>query len=114
MEREEPSKDMELFPQTEWARKIDTTTNLITPAAHNAYDLLSLEAIMRYMHSAAEFPVKYTWLKAIKKGNFAKWTRLKYSNAAKYCPQSVETLKDHMVQSSQGVRSTKKKNHKKQ
>ena len=67
--------------------KINTTTNLITPAAHNAYDLPSLEALVRYMHAASVFPVKSTWLKAIKRGNFLTWPGLTYSNAAKYCPQ---------------------------
>ena len=52
-------------------------------------------------------PVRSTWLKAIKNGNFNSWPGLTYNNAAKYCPQSVETMKGHMVQSSQGVRSTK-------
>ena len=63
------------------------------------------------MHAAAGFPVKYTWLRAIKKGNLATWPRLTYSNAAKYFPHAVETIKGHMVQYSQGVRSTKKKTH---
>ena len=67
--------------------KIYTTKNLITPAARNAYDLPSLEALVRYIHAAAGFPVKSTWIKAIKKGNFATWPGLTYSNAAKYCPQ---------------------------
>ena len=57
------------------------------------------------------FPVKSTWLKAIKKGNFESWPGLTYTNAAKYFPHSVENLKVHMVQSSQGVRSTKKTKH---
>ena len=58
-----------------------TTTNQKTPAAHSAYDLPSIEALVRYMHAAAGFPVKYTWLKAIKKGNFETWPGLTYSNA---------------------------------
>ena len=33
---------------------------------------------------------------------------LTYNNAEKYFPQSMETIKGHMVQSSQGFRSTKK------
>ena len=70
--------------------KLDTTTNLLVPAAHNAYDLPSLEALAKYMYAAAGFPVKSTWLRAIKKGNFATWPRLTYSNAANYCPQSVD------------------------
>ena len=79
--------------------KIDTTTNLITTSAQNAYNMPSLEALVRYMHEAAGFPVKSTWLRETKKGNFATWLGMIYSNSAKYCPQSVEALKDHMVQS---------------
>ena len=63
------------------------------------------------MHTAAGFPVKYTWLKATKKGNFESWPGLTYTNAAKCCPYSAETLKGHMVQSPQGVRFTKKTKH---
>ena len=88
-----------------------TTTSQITPAAHSAYDLPILEALVRYMHTVAGFPVKSTWLKSTKKGNFATWPGLTYSNAARYCPQTVETIKEHMVQPLQGVISTKKKKH---
>ena len=88
-----------------------TTTNQKSPAAHSAYDLPSIEALVHYMHTAAGFPVKSTCLKAIKKGSFESWPGLTYTNAAKYCPHSVETLKGHMVQSSQGVRYTKKNKH---
>ena len=55
---------------------IDTATNLMTTEAHNSYDLPSLEYLVRYMHAAAGFTVKSTWLKAIKKGNFATWPGL--------------------------------------
>ena len=72
-----------------------------------------MEALVRYMHAAAGFPVNYTWLKAIKHGNFDSCSELTYNNAAKYCPHSVETLKVHIVKSSQGVRSTKKNKYQK-
>ena len=88
-----------------------TTTNQTTPEAHRAYDLTILESLVRYMHAAVGFPVKSTWLKAIKKGNLEIFPGLTYSNAAKYFPHAVETIKRHMVQSSQEVRSTKKKKH---
>ena len=65
------------------------------------------------MHAEGGFPVKSTWIKAIKNGNYESWTGLTYNNAAKYCPHSVETLKFHMVQSSQGVRSTNNKKNQK-
>ena len=76
------------------------------------YDLPSMEALVRYMHAAAGFPVRSTWLKAIKNGNFNSWPGLTYNNVAKYCPQSIEAMKGHMVKSSQGVRSTKKMDRK--
>ena len=44
-----------------------TTTNQKRSAAHSAYDLPSIEALFRYMHVAEGFPVKSTWLKAIKR-----------------------------------------------
>ena len=103
MERKDPSQAMELCPKKKGQEIIDTTTNLIYPVAHNAYDMPSLEALVKYMHAADRFTVKSTWLRAIKKGNFATWPGMTYSNVEKYCPQSVETLKGHMVQSSQGV-----------
>ena len=71
----------------------------------------SIEALVRYIHAVAGFPVKSTWLKSIKKWDFDSWPGLTYTNADKYCPHSVMTIKGHMVQSSQGVRSTKKNKH---
>ena len=65
------------------------------------------------MHAAAGFPVNSTWLRAIKHGNYNSWPGLTYNNAAKYFSQSVETIKCHMVQSSQVVRYTKNTKHKK-
>ena len=49
------------------------TTSPTTPAVHSAYDLPSLEALVRYMHAAEGLPLKSTWLRAIKKGNFETW-----------------------------------------
>ena len=71
-----------------------------------------MEALVRYMHGASGFLVRSTWLKAIKNGNFNSWPGLTYNNAEKYCPQSMETIKGLMVQSSQGFISTKKMDRK--
>ena len=40
-----------------------TTKNQKRPAAHSAYDLPSVESLVRYMHAAVGFPVKSTCLK---------------------------------------------------
>ena len=38
--------------------------------AFSAYDLPSVEALVIYFHSAAGYPVRDTWLKDIKAGNY--------------------------------------------
>ena len=45
-----------------------TTTTL---KAYSAYDLPSVEALVRYFHAAVGYPVKDMWLKAIKAGNYS-------------------------------------------
>ncbi|KAL7538829.1 hypothetical protein ACHAWF_008258, partial [Thalassiosira exigua] len=77
--------------------------------AFSAYDLPSVEAFVRFFHAATGFPVRDTWLRAIKNGNYDSWTGLTYNNAARYCPNADKTLKGHMTQCRQGVRSTKPK-----
>ena len=75
----------------------------------NAHDLPSMCALVHYLHTCAGLPVRSTWLAAIKSGNFPSWPGLTYTNASKYCPLSVDTLKGHMTQTRKGTRSTKPK-----
>ncbi|KAL7536213.1 hypothetical protein ACHAWF_005402, partial [Thalassiosira exigua] len=77
--------------------------------AFSAYDLPNVEALVRYFHAATGFLVCATLLKAIKSGNYASWPGLTYENAAKYCPKAFETTIGHLLQTRQGVCSTKKK-----
>ena len=51
-------------------------------------------------------PVKSTWIKAIKAGNFMGWTLLTKTNMKKYYPETSETLKGHTDQTRKNVRST--------
>jgi hypothetical protein len=53
--------------------------------------------------------VKQTWLDAIKAGNCDTFDGLTYSNVARYCPDSNETILGHLAQQRQNVRSTKAK-----
>ena len=57
-----------------------TTTNQKIPAAHSAYNLPSIEVLVRYMHAESGFTVKSTW---IKNGNFESWSVLTYKMQAK-------------------------------
>jgi len=61
------------------------------------------------MHAVCGYPVKSTWLKAIKAGNFIRWLLLTTENIKKYHPETVETPKGHMDQARKNVRSTKTK-----
>ena len=63
------------------------------PVAMNAHDLPRVCALVHYLHACVGFPVRSTWLAAIKAGNFASWPGLTYTNAAKYVPVSTETGK---------------------
>jgi hypothetical protein len=74
---------------------------------HNVYELPSVEPTIQYLHGAAGFPTKASWLKAICKGNYISLPLINVKNVAKYFPESEETQKGHMRGQRQGVRSTK-------
>ena len=44
-----------------------------TLEAYRAYYLPSITALIRYLHAAAGYPVRYTWLKSIGAGNYSLW-----------------------------------------
>ena len=64
------------------------------------------------MHTVCGIPVKSTWLRAIKVGNFHGRPLLNLRNVKKYYPETVETAKGHMNYTRKNVRSTKKKSKK--
>ncbi len=66
-------------------------------------------ALVGFYHACLGFPVKQTWLDAIKAGNCDTFEGLTYSNAAKYCPDSDKTIMGHLAQQCQNIRSTKPK-----
>jgi hypothetical protein len=74
---------------------------------HNVYELPSLEPTIRYLHAAAGFPPKSTWLKAVQQGSYSTWPIINVKNVAKYFPESEETQMGHMQGQRQGVHSTR-------
>jgi hypothetical protein len=70
--------------------------NQISEEANSIYTLQSILQSITYLHAAAGFPVKETWIDAIKAGNFIAWPSLTTSAVQKYCPDSNETQKGHM------------------
>jgi hypothetical protein len=82
-------------------------TNAITEKiAANVYDLPST---IRYLHAAAGFPTKSTWLQAINAGFYATWPMLTTKNVSKHFPESEETQKGHMKQVRSSVCKTNRK-----
>jgi hypothetical protein len=61
------------------------------------------------MHAVCRYPVKLTWLKAIKAGNYVGWPMLTERNVQKYYPEATDTAKGHLNQTRKHVRSTKEK-----
>jgi hypothetical protein len=61
------------------------------------------------MHAVCGYPVKSTWLKAIKAGNYIGWPMLTEYNLNKYYPETSETPKGHMNQMRKNVCSAKAK-----
>jgi len=80
-----------------------------TPFDPRSLDFPSIGALVGFYHACLGFPVKQTWLDAIKAGNCDTFDGLTYSNAAKYCPGSDKTIMGHLAQQRQNVRSTKPK-----
>ena len=77
--------------------------------ANSVYDLPTIEQGIKWMHAVCVYPVKSTWLKAIKADNFIGWPLLNEKNVNKYYPDTDETVKGHLNQARKNVRSTKKK-----
>ena len=75
--------------------------------AANVYNLPSTSQAIRYLHAAAGFPTKDSWIKAINNGNYVTWPGLSAEMANKHFPESVETQKGHLKKQRQNVRSTK-------
>eukprot|EP00804_Cyclotella_cryptica_P009373 CCRYP_018077-RA/>CCRYP_018077-RA protein AED:0.09 eAED:0.09 QI:0/0/0/1/1/1/2/0/1069 len=73
----------------------------------NVYELPSIEQTIRYLHAAAGFPTKATWMAAIRRGNYDTWPLVTIANVHKHFPQSEETQQGHMHSQRQGGRSTK-------
>ena len=57
----------------------------------NLYELRKRPEIVRFLHAAAGFPTKHTWLKAIKKGFYNSWPGLTERVVEKHFPESEET-----------------------
>jgi hypothetical protein len=80
-----------------------------TPFDPCSLDLPSIGALVGLYHACLGFPVKQTWLNAIKASNCDTFDGLTYSNAARYCLDADKTIMGYLAQQRQNVQSTKPK-----
>eukprot|EP00804_Cyclotella_cryptica_P021445 CCRYP_005778-RA/>CCRYP_005778-RA protein AED:0.56 eAED:0.56 QI:0/-1/0/1/-1/1/1/0/240 len=59
-----------------------------TDSILNVYKLPSNAQFIPYLHAAASFPTKSTWLSVIRKGNYSTWPLINVKNVHKNFPQS--------------------------
>ena len=78
-------------------------TNKCNETAANVYNLPSTPQAIRYLHAAAGFPAKESWVKAINNGNYVTWPGLSAEMVSKHFPESVETQKGHLKKQRQNV-----------
>ena len=76
--------------------------------ASNVHRIRSKEILCDYLHRAAGYPVKKTWLQAIKDGFFTTWPGLTVALVSKFLPEtSEETAAGHLHRRRQGIQSTR-------
>jgi hypothetical protein len=73
------------------------------------FDLPSARQNFLWYHTAAGFPPKETFIRAVCNGNYATCPKLTVQLIHKYMPDSDETAKGHLKGQRQGVRLTKQK-----
>jgi hypothetical protein len=79
------------------------------PSPPKSLHLPSMSALAGFYHACLGFPVKQTWLDAIKTGNCDSFDGLTYSNTAQYCLDLEDTIMGHLAQQCQNICSTKPK-----
>ena len=77
--------------------------------ANSVDDLPSTQEAIKWMHAVRGYPVKSTWLKAVKVEHYIGWPLLTEQNVNKYYPGTTKTPTGHMNQTRKNVQSTKPK-----
>jgi hypothetical protein len=97
-----------------WRVNLRNTKTAIQSTCNNARDTINQKELINYLHAACFSPVKYTWIAAIKNGNFTSWPGLTECAVEKYLSKSSATVKVNLNQDRMNARSTKIKEETKQ
>ena len=102
--RPEPT---EKLPQYKYHASQPGKQDYEVSTANNVYEIKTKKEIIKFLHKAAGSPVKSTWIQAIKNGQYTTWPGLTTKIVEKYLEKSQATVKGHMKQTRQNIRSTK-------
>ena len=81
---------------------------LETELAANAYEIRVAPPLIAYLHAAAGYPPKSSFIRAINAGFYATWPGLTAARVRKHLPGKVdETAMGHLNMVRQHIRSTK-------
>ena len=59
-----------------------------TDTINNVYERPIIGRTVWYLHAAASFPTKVTWMKSIRNGNYLSWPIINVQNVSKHFPES--------------------------
>jgi hypothetical protein len=89
---------------------VDNTEQVgLQQKVNNVYNIPLTKEAVQYLHAAARFQVKETWIDTIKAENYITWPGINANMVNRHCPESEETQKGHMKKQRQNVRSTRVK-----
>jgi hypothetical protein len=74
--------------------------------ANHVYSIPPTEGKIRFLHAAAGFPTKETWLQAIKAGNYLTWPGVTAKTVNRHSPELDKTTKGRIKKQHQKFRST--------
>ena len=92
-----------------WMKSTDDAYCATANNVSNIYSLPSKAQAIRYLHAAAGYPVRDTWIAAINAGNYITRPGLTAKSIRHHFPESDETQKGHTKMQCQNVRSKRTK-----
>ena len=91
-----------------WKTDLNGQAKPLFNIASIIHQIQSKEILCDYLHQPAGYPVKKTWLQAIKDGFFTSWSGLIFALVSKFLPEtSEETASEHIHKQQQGIQSTR-------
>ena len=111
---DEASLTWDVYPKQQVGQTANTTTmppaaGMTMTFAGNAYRINTKKELVSFYHAAAGWPVKSTWIAAIKRNAFASWPGLTEALVIKYLDIKEPTVMGHMHARRSGQRTTKLK-----